>query len=83
MYLIFLIALLAVIVWLNRGIFGFTSTKCQWMKADQPGDDGSWKHMCQTCGQVMVTADGKPPTVCMKDGNGPGRPGGAGGNAGF
>jgi len=49
MGLIFLVVLLIGMVWLNKGVFGFGSNKCNWMSADKPGEDGSMKWMCQTC----------------------------------
>jgi len=66
MELVFLIALLFVVIWLNRNRLGFGSTGCSWMKADNPSEDGSWKLMCNTCGAVTTTPDGKPPEACHK-----------------
>ncbi len=63
MGLIFLVVLLIGMVWLNKGVFGFGSNKCNWMSADKPGEDGSMKWMCQTCGKVATT-DGSRPTDC-------------------
>ncbi len=64
MGLIFLIALLFVVVWLNRGVFGFGRKTCEWSSADRPSDDGSTKWMCRTCGTVTVTQNGDRPPNC-------------------
>ena len=66
MEIAFLLALLFVVVYLNRGIFGFGSKGCAWMKADAPSNDGSWKWMCEFCGAVESTPDASPPTGCRR-----------------
>ena len=66
MEMVFLIVLLAVVLYLNRGIFGFRSKGCGWMKADAPGEDGSWKWMCEYCGAVETTPDNAPPSSCRR-----------------
>lgn len=62
--LLFLIILLIGMVWLNRGILGFGTSKCSWMSADKPNDDGSMKWMCTTHGTVVETSDGNRPPDC-------------------
>ena len=64
MELLFLIGLLAVIVWFNRGLFGFGNAGCDWVGADASADDGSRKWMCQRCGQVQTTTGGASPQDC-------------------
>jgi len=64
MELIFLIALLAVVVYLNRGMFGFGGTGCDWIGADQSNEDGSRKWMCNRHGTIVVTEDGSIPPDC-------------------
>jgi len=59
MELLFLIALLAVVVWLNRGILGF-SRGPSWMRSDTADENGQWKWICSHCGTVKLT-DGDPP----------------------
>lgn len=62
MELLFLIGLLAVIVWFNRGLFGIGTKGCDWVGADTAADDGSRKWMCQKSGRVVVTPDGQIPS---------------------
>lgn len=64
MELIFLLALLFVVVWLNRELLGFGPKGCDWISADAPGDDGTLKWMCQRCGQVQQIAPGTKPQNC-------------------
>jgi|GEM_PF-3250952 len=64
MELIFLIALLGVVVYLNRGMFGLGKSGCDWIGADQINEDGSRKWMCGSHGTVVVTKDGKTPSDC-------------------
>jgi len=61
-YLIFLILLLAVIVYLNRHIFGFGGG-CDWSGSDtvEPGQPRKW--LCTPHGKVVETADGAMPSV--------------------
>lgn len=60
----FLIALLAVVVWFNRGLFGFGSKGCDWMGADSIAEDGTRKWMCQRCGKIVETQNGVQPEDC-------------------
>lgn len=64
MELIFLIALLAVVVYLNRGMFGLTRNGCDWIGADQINEDGSRKWICGVHGTVVVTKDASVPPNC-------------------
>ena len=66
MELFFLIALLAVVVWFNRGLLGFGSKGCDWVGADASADDGSRKWMCARCGRVEVTKTGAQPPNCAQ-----------------
>jgi len=61
MELVYIVVLLAGLLWLGRGMFGFGKRGCNWMSADAPGEDGSLKWMCQTCGEVVSTDGDKPP----------------------
>ncbi len=69
MELIFLIALLAVVVYLNRDMLGFGGNKCDWNGADQIGEDGSRKWVCNRHGTMVVTKDGSIPPDCQLDKN--------------
>jgi len=66
MELVFLIALLAVIVWFNRGLFGFGTKGCDWVGADASADDGARKWMCARCGKVEETPDSQRPPNCAQ-----------------
>ena len=66
MEIVFLLAMLFVVVYLNRGIFGFGTKSCGWIKADAASDDGSWKWMCEFCGAIESTTDGNPPKTCRR-----------------
>jgi len=50
--------LLAVVVYLNRDMFGLTRGGCDWMGADEIGEDGSRKWICNRHGTIVVTEDG-------------------------
>jgi len=67
MELIFLIALLGVVVYLNRDMLGLGRKGCDWMGADEIGEDGSRKWMCNRHGTVVVTKDGSVPPDCSAD----------------
>jgi len=67
MELIFLIALLGVVVYLNRHHLGFGGKGCDWMSADEIADDGSRKWMCNRHGTIVVTKDGSVPPNCPTD----------------
>ena len=62
MELIFLIALLGVVVWLNRGMFGFGGP--EWISADAVDEHGGRKWLCSQCGRQETTADATPPPAC-------------------
>lgn len=64
MELLFLIGLLAVVVYLNRDMFGLTRGGCDWMGADEIGEDGSRKWICNRHGTIVVTEDGSVPPNC-------------------
>ena len=64
MELAFLIGLLAVVVYLNRGMFGFGLNSCDWMSADTINEDGSRKWICNLHGTIVVTKDGSTPPDC-------------------
>ena len=62
MELAFLIALLAVIVWLNKDmLFG---SKPAWEASDTISEDGSRKWLCSHCGKVEMTPGSTPPAPC-------------------
>ena len=62
MELFFLIALLFIVVWLNRGLFGFGGQ--EWIGADEIGADGSRKWVCDQCQRQTMTEDGAVPPKC-------------------
>lgn len=64
MELLFLIGLLAIVVYFNRELLGFGREGCDWMASDASADDGSRKWMCARCGQVQVTEQGAKPPNC-------------------
>ncbi len=67
MHIFFLVAILFVVVYLNRHMFGFGGTGCEWVGADTDNEDGSRKWMCNRHGTVVVTEDGTKPPDCEID----------------
>jgi hypothetical protein len=64
MELLFLLGLLFVVIYFNRGLLGFGPKGCDWMSADDVNENGEIKWMCGTHGTVAFTKTRTPPPNC-------------------
>lgn len=61
MGLAFLIALLFAWIFVYLYQTGYFRNGCSWTRADVANEDGSWKWLCETCGNVVETSGAEPP----------------------